>query len=103
MKWQKRLRVAIAIFVVVFAAVVVVSPRRGHSTQTPAPEVKKRDDKAVTEGGVGDITNSEKGKVTFSLKFGNQLTYEDGRSKLGGGVTVVLPDKNGRSITIVSQ
>jgi lipopolysaccharide export system protein LptA len=103
MRWQQRLRFAIAIFVVVFAAVVVVSLRRGHSTQTPPPEVKKRDDKAVTQGGAGEITNSEKGKVTFSLKFGNQLTYEDGRSKLGGGVTVVLPDKNGRAITIVSQ
>lgn len=104
MKWQKRLRLAIAVFVVVFAAVVVVSLRRGHSTQTAAPEIKKRDDKGlVTQGGAGHITNSEKGKVTFSLKFGNQLTYEDGRSKLGGGVTVVLPDKNGRAITIVSQ
>lgn len=103
MKWQKRLRVAIAIFVVVFAAVVVVSLRRGRSTQTPPPAVQKRDDKAVTQGGPGEIKNSEKGKVTFSLKFGNQLTYEDGRSKLGGGVSVVLPDKNGRAITIVSQ
>lgn len=90
-------------FVVVFAAVVVVSLRRGHSTQTPLPGVQKRDDKAQSQGGEGEIKNSEKGKVTFSLKFGNQLTYEDGRSKLGGGVTVVLPDKNGRAITIVSQ
>ncbi len=103
MRWQKLLRFAIAIFVVVFAGVVAVSLRRGHSSQTPPPEVKKRDEKAVTQGGAGEIRNSEKGKETFSLKFGNQLTYEDGRSKLGGGVTVVLPDKNGRAITIVSQ
>ena len=103
MKWQKRLRFAIAIFVVVFAAVVAVSLRRGRPTQTTPPEVKKRDPKATTQGGEGKIENTERGKVTFSLKFGNQLTYEDGRSKLGGGVTVILPDKNGRAITIVSQ
>ena len=102
MRWQKRLRFAIAVFVVIFAAVVVVSLRRGQIPVAPA-EVKKRDPNAVTQGGAGDVTTAEKGKTTFSLKFGNQLTYEDGRSKLGGGVTVVLPDKNGRQITITSQ
>ena len=50
MKWQKRLRFAIAIFVVVFAAVVLVSLRRGRPTQTAPPEVKKRDPKATTQG-----------------------------------------------------
>ena len=66
MKWQKRLRFAIAVFVVVFAAVVVVSLRRGRTGQTPPADLKKRDDKAVTQGGAGNITNSEKGKVTFT-------------------------------------
>ena len=103
MRWQKRLRFVIALFVVVFAALVVVSLRKGRTNAAPPVAVNKVDDKAISQGGAGNVTTVEQGKTTFSLKFGNQLTYADGRSKLGGGVTVVLPDKNGRSITINSQ
>jgi len=101
--WQKRLRFVIALFVVVFAALVVVSLRKGRTDAAPPAVVKKADPTAITQGGAGDVTTVEQGKTTFSLKFGNQLTYADGRSKLGGGVTVVLPDKNGRQITINSR
>jgi len=103
MRWQKQLRFAIALFVVVFAAVVVVSLRKGRSSAAPPATVQKKDPKAVTEGGTGTFTHETQGKTAFSIAFGNQLTYEDGRSKFGGGVTVVLPDKNGRQITVKSQ
>ena len=36
--------------------------------------------------------------MTFRIKFGNQVTYADGSSKFGGGVTLEMPDKNGRRI-----
>jgi lipopolysaccharide transport protein LptA len=102
--WQKRLRLVVALFVVVFAAVVVVSLRQGRTGKTPPIVPKKLDDKAEvqTSGGV-DFTRTTEGKASFSIKAGNQATYADGRSKFGGGVTVVLPDKNGREITIKSQ
>src|SRR3982751_2322977 len=103
MRWQRRLRAVIAVIVVVFAGVLVVSLRKGRPTNTPPPPVQKRDPKTISEGGAGTFTRETQGKTAFSIKFGNQLTYEDGRSKFGGGVSVVLPDKNGRQITVQSR
>src|SRR5215204_4802956 len=104
MKWQKILRLAIGLFVVVFAVVVVVSLRKGRTAATPAVLPEKLDKDAVSQtSGSGNFTRREQGKTAFSVQFGTQATYEDGRSKFGGGVTVVLPDKNGRQITIKSQ
>lgn len=101
--WQKRLRLVIALFVVVFAAIVVVSLKKGRPASTAVAVPKKVDPKAVVQGGAGNYTHTTAGKTSFSIKFGNQLTYADDRSKFGGGVTVVLPDKNGRTVTIESQ
>src|SRR5258705_3232100 len=105
MKWQKRVRLAIALFVVVFAAVVAVSLRRGHKPSTQAVTAPTNlDPNAVTQTrGSGEYKVTKEGKVTSSIKFGNQKTYADGRSVFGGGVTVVLPDKGGRQVTVESQ
>jgi lipopolysaccharide export system protein LptA len=105
--WQKRLRVAIALFVVVFAAVVVVSLRRGHkpSGQSVTAPAKIDDDPKIAfqspQGGTHELFTE--GKVSRRIKFGSQVTYTDGSSKFGGGVTLWLPDKQGRQITIESQ
>ena len=105
MRWQKRLRVAIAVFVVVFAAVVVVSLRKGHKPAGPVVEAPTNlDPKAVApRAGPARTRTAKRGKVTFQLKFGNQKSYADGRLVLGGGVNVVLPDKDGRQVTVESQ
>jgi len=101
--WQRRLRYAVALFVVVFAAYVGVSFRKGHS-RPPAAAVPAGDPNAVlyTSGGF-EYTGTKQGKTTYSIKAGTQATYADNRSKFGGGVTVVLPEKSGRQITIKSQ
>jgi hypothetical protein len=108
MKWQRRLRTAIAVFVVVFAAIVAVSLRRGFKPPPKAPAApQKLDPKAVINNlgeGIHETHDPTKGgNVTFRIKFGNQLTYADGSSKFGGGVTIEMPDKNGRRILIESQ
>src|SRR6266850_4590266 len=101
--WRKRLRLAIAVFVVMFAAVVGLSLRKGRTTPAPVGAPKKLDPTAVIQTrGTGVYEVKKEGKTTFQIKFGNQLTYSDNRSKFGGGVTVVLPDRNGRQITINS-
>src|SRR6185437_3728283 len=104
MRWQKRLRFAIAAFVVVFAAIVVVSLRRGH--QQPRQKMAlpaNIDPKALTQGGAGEVTNQSRGQEKTVTKFGKVFSYADGRSKFTDGVTVTLPDKDGRRITIHSQ
>ena len=101
--WQRRLRLAIALFVSVFAVVVGVSLMKGRKAAAPLVTVPpKLDDKAISQGGEGHVDTRTAGKGGISLKFGNQVTYADNRSKFGGGVTVIIPDKNGRSITVES-
>jgi lipopolysaccharide transport protein LptA len=102
--WQKRLRFAIALFVVVFAAAVALSLRKGHRSTPTAMQAPKSDDKAVlVNPSGGEYTGNKAGKANYSIKFGNQTTFADNHSKFGGGVTVVLPEKTGRQITIQSQ
>ena len=102
--WQKRLRLAIALFVAIFAVAVAVSIRKGRQANPALVTVPpKLDPAAVTQGGEGHVDTRDRGKGGISLKFGNQVTYADNRSKFGGGVTLIVPDKNGRSITIESK
>ena len=101
--WRKRLRLAIALFVVAFAAVVVLSLRRGHKLAPAASLPPRTDPNAVVQSGPGVFNSQARGNDAFSIRFGHQVTYADDRSRFTGGVTVELPDKNGRRITIHSQ
>ncbi len=102
--WRKRLRLAIALFVVLFAAVVVLSLFRGRTRKAEPLPAARIDPNATVENRAGaTYQRTQQGKTVFSLKFGSQLTYSDGRTKLGGGVTVVLPDRDGRTVTIEAR
>ena len=103
MTWQKKARLGIAAFIVVFVVIVIAAGRQ-RKTVRPAEAVPQRvDPKAVVEGhGIGTIEQSRDGRVIFSLKFGSQLTYPDGSSKLTGGVSLTA-DRNGRPFTITSR
>ena len=99
--WRKRLRLAIALFVVIFTAGVALSLRSGRARKPEAVAPVRVDPNASVENrGGGTYERMEQGKVTFAVKFGSQLTYPDGRSKLAGGVKLELPDKEGRKVTI---
>ncbi len=102
MRWQKVLRLAIALFVVGFAALVVVSLRHARRPSPPAP-VDLKNHPEIMRGGEGHVLQYNKGADSVSITFGNVATYPDNRSVFGGGVTVVLPDKQGRRVTIHSQ
>jgi lipopolysaccharide export system protein LptA len=101
-RWQKVLRLAIALFVVAFAAWVVVSLRHGRRPPPP-PKLDLKDQTAISVGDRGHFTQFNKGKDSVDITFGNTATYPNNRSTFGGGVTVILPDKEGRRITIRSQ
>ena len=102
--WQKRLRLAIALFVAIFVIVLVVSLRRGRQatkTVVTAPPQLPKD--VVSTGGKGHVDTRTENKSGISLTFGRQTTYADGRKKLEDGVTLELPDKGGRSIKVESK
>lgn len=89
---------------VVFASLLVVSLRKGRTRVAPPAAPQNIDPNAIFQTrGPGNFDTRKEGKVTFQIKFGNQRTYADGRSMFGGGVSVVLPDKGGRQVTVESQ
>jgi lipopolysaccharide export system protein LptA len=91
MRWQKLLRWAIAVFVVAFAAYLVVSFRRPHTRIASSGTVKTIDPSATVQtAGKGTYTSTKNGKPDFTIEFGNQVTYESGRSKFGGGVKATI-------------
>jgi lipopolysaccharide export system protein LptA len=103
MAWQKRARAAIAIFVVLFIAVVAVVLRQ-HKAPAKAVAPPERQDKDCvlenTEGGYTETTKD--GRVLYAIKFGAQCSYPDGRSRLGNGVEVTST-RNGKPFTIASR
>src|SRR4051812_34240687 len=100
MRWQKTLRWAIAAFVVIFAAVVAVSFRRGPAKGPEGAAVKKLDPKVVSVGGSGQNQTMDAGNIARLIKFGHIESYEDGRQKLSEGVRFEIPNKNGRTIVL---
>jgi lipopolysaccharide transport protein LptA len=101
MTWQKKARFGIAAFVVVFIGIVIATGR--HRKQAPPAEAApKRVDPAAMIEGDGKIEHSRDGRVVLSVKFGSQLTYPDGHSKLTGGVSVTA-DRNGSPFTVTSR
>jgi lipopolysaccharide export system protein LptA len=101
LRWQKVLRWLIAAFVVVFAAVVVVSLRRGHTRSATPPQVKQLPPNATFEStGPIEFASDEKGKRNFAIEARHQISYDDGHSVFDGAVKVTIPDRSGRSITI---
>ena len=101
MSWQKKTRTAIAVFVIVFAAVVLVALRqRKPAVRTPAPA--RQDPTSTVENTAGGLVEETKdGKVVFSMKFGSHFTYPDGRSRLGK--VDITSARNGKPFTISSD
>lgn len=105
MSWQKVARLLIAVFVVVFAAVVFLALRRGKDSEpAPPPEVKRIDEKATAQTtGPGHYSRTKEGKVAWSIRWnGGQVTYPEGRSKVFGDVVVEI-DRGGRKYKIASR
>lgn len=102
----RKLRATIGVFAVVFAAYVAYSYHRGAkeaAAPSGPPPIKSLDKKAQqqTTGG-GHLERYREGKVAFSIKFGGELSYADGRTKLFDGVEISLP-KNGKIVTITGR
>jgi lipopolysaccharide export system protein LptA len=103
MSWQKKARLAIAAFVIVFIAIVVVALRHRKPPPAAAAVPERRDKDCVLENNQsGELHQSKNGKVVFSMKYGFLCTYADGRTRLGNGVEITAT-KNDKPFTIVSR
>jgi lipopolysaccharide transport protein LptA len=103
MAWQKRARFAIALFVVVFVAIVIVALRQRKTPPVSVAVPERRDKDCILENtSGGHFESSKDGKIVFAVKFGAQCSYQDGRSKLGNGVEITFT-RNGKPYTVTSR
>jgi lipopolysaccharide transport protein LptA len=103
MSWQKKARFAIAAFVIVFIAIVVVALRQRKAPPGSAAVPERRDKDCILENTQsGEVKQSKDGKIVFAMKFGAQCSYPDGRTRLGNGVEITST-RNGKPFTVVSR
>jgi lipopolysaccharide transport protein LptA len=105
MSWQKKARLALAVFVIVFAAIVAVALWQRKQEFVQVEQVPQREDPqslAETRGAGVFEHYTKDGKVVARIRFTGEKTYPDGRSTLQG-VTVELPDRSGRTIVITGS
>ena len=99
MRWQRIARLAIAVFVLVFAAIVVFKLRRPVQPRdtSQAPRV---DQKTVVEiGALTHTVTDDNGKVQYTITAKRSMTYPDGRQLLDDA-DILLPDRNGRTMKV---
>ena len=103
MSWQRRARIAIAAFVIVFVAIVVVALRQRQPPPPAAAAPERRDKDCILENTQsGEVKQSKDGKIVFAMKFGAQCSYPDGRTRLGNGVEITS-SRNGKPFTVRSN
>jgi LPS export ABC transporter protein LptC/lipopolysaccharide transport protein LptA len=103
MSWQRKARIAIAAFVIVFIAIVVVALRQRKAPPPFAAVPERRDKDCILENTQsGEVKQSKDGKIVFAMKFGAQCSYPDGRTRLGNGVEITST-RNGKPFTVVSR
>ncbi|HXW04885.1 MAG TPA: hypothetical protein VD833_06625 [Vicinamibacterales bacterium] len=103
MHWQKKARFAIAAFVIVFAAVVFLAMRRNAGVPPAPAESPRTDPDTVSETrGPVKFDRFVAGRLDYSLEGRDHKAYPDGRQELVD-LTLKLPDRNGRTLTITGR
>ena len=97
MRWQKKARLAIAAFVIVFVAIVVrraarAAPAEGSCVDTAQRSSVDQRDAARKQGRRARLQAIKDGTHRVRIKFGAQRTYADGRATLGTG-TITCPTR----------
>lgn len=100
MRWQKKARLALAVFIVVFAGIVFLALQRSRP-ESPAGEMLPIDQQAVAQTlGTGIYERRDQaGKLQLSIHSTGQRAYENGRNVFENA-TLTLPDRNGRDLVI---
>jgi lipopolysaccharide transport protein LptA len=92
MRWQRIAQAAIAVFVIGFIAVLVVTLRRERA-QPPPQEAPERIDETSTvetpKGGRQQVVDPS-GRKEWELDFGTHIVLPDGRNRFSGGVKATV-------------
>lgn len=99
--WQRRARLAVGLFGVLFAAIVAFAIR-DREAPAKAPSVDRADPNAVVETTGGVLTQVRGRKENFTIQAERQLTYQGGRSTLAG-VRVAVDERAGRNFVITGR
>lgn len=104
MSWQKKARLGIAVFVVLFIAVVAVTMRQRKPAAPKTAPPTRVDDKTLSEthGGAHYEQRNKDGKIAFSIDFESQFVYPDGRT-VQRDVKLTLPDRSNRTIVVTAK
>ena len=100
MRWQKRARFGVAIFGIVFAA-VVYSAIGERVTPKPPPTPQRVDPKATVETSRGVLDRVTGARLDFTITSERNLTYENGATK-STGVRIDVKERQGRDFVITS-
>lgn len=100
MRWQKPVRITIAVFVIVFAAIVFVALRRSATPADPGT-TPRIDPDSIAEMRGGTHERWADGTLRFRVEYETSLTFADGRTVLKQAVAT-LPDRDGRSARITA-
>lgn len=100
-RWQRPLRLGLAVFAVVFAIAVYFAIGRRPAAPSGATSPRS-DPKAVleSEGGVTQIAS--KTRQDFQVKYGRMAVYEDGTTRFER-IEVLVPQRGGRDYTITAS
>jgi len=99
--WQRLTRIGLAVFGVVFAAIVYLSIGERRKPVPPAP-VERLDPKAVAETYGGGLDRMRETQRDFSLKFSRSLSYDDGSQKLFD-VEITVRKSDGRTFVVTAD
>src|SRR5712692_7042138 len=99
--WQRRARLAIGVFAVVFAVTVWLALKKRTPPAVPTPPFPI-DPGTVVQSTGGHIDRFKLSQDEVSIKYDKLQTYADGRNKMIG-VTITTVDKNGRTFTVTGR
>src|SRR5690606_15213865 len=99
--WRKRLRLGIAIFGLIVAAVVLYAlrPREARMAATP---IEGLDPQATVETRGGEAVQLSGSRQNLRIEFEGQATYPDGQTRLTG-VKLMVDNRAGRNFVVTGD
>ena len=99
--WQRRTRLALAVFAAAIVGVVVYT-KRGRDVRVANAPIERLDPTATVETRGGDAIQLKGTKQNLRVEFESQVTYKDGQTKLLG-VKAMVDNRGGRNYVITAK